>query len=350
MTKAVTVGGVAMGGGAHVTIQSMTNTKTQDAAATTDQILALERAGCQIVRVSVYDEACALSLPAIREGIHIPLVADIHYDERLAILALEHGADKIRFNPGNLSSREKVQRLADCARMHHAPIRVGVNAGSLEPDLLRRFGGPRPEALIQSALRHVRLLEQMGFYDIVVSLKASNVPDTLTAYRGMRKLTDYPLHIGVTEAGDRLAGVVKSAIGIGCLLLEGIGDTLRVSLTGDPTAEVAAAKEILRAVGLRRDGLEIVACPTCGRCQVDLEEAVARVRERCPDTARPLKVAVMGCAVNGPGEAREADIGIAFGKGAAVVFRHGEKQYQGNMPGVLDRFLGDVEALAREPL
>ncbi len=321
MTKKVRVGSVTVGGDEPVSIQSMTNTDTRDADATAAQILMLEKAGCQISRSSVYDLDCARAIPLIKAKTHIPFVADIHFDYRLAIAAIENGADKIRFNPGNIGDDEHVKEVASCAKAHGVPIRVGVNAGSLEKQF---WGMDTAEAMVQSALRHVNLLEKAGFYDIVVSLKASTVKTTVEAYRRMSKAADYPLHIGVTEAGTRELGEIKSAIGIGALLLDGIGDTLRVSLTGEPVQEVEAAKRILRAIGLIKNDVEIISCPTCGRTGVDLLAAVAFVTENVRHNAGYLKLAVMGCAVNGPGEARDADLGIAFGKGNGVLFEKGE--------------------------
>lgn len=324
-TKRVMVGRVAVGGGAPVSIQSMTTTDTADAAATTAQIQALAQAGCEIVRCTVNSEAAARALGAIKAASPIPLVADIHFDHRLAILALENGADKVRINPGNIGGMEKVRALAACAKAHGAPIRIGVNGGSLEKELYRKHGGATPAAMVESALSHVALLEAAGFYDIVLSLKASGVNETVEAYARMAEAVDYPLHIGVTEAGGGAAGLVKSAAGLGILLHEGIGDTLRVSLTGEPVQEVEAAKLLLRALGLRRTGVEIVACPTCGRTGFDLLPVVKRVEAALPKDGPYLKVAVMGCAVNGPGEARDADVGVAFGGGKGVLFAGGEQ-------------------------
>lgn len=328
-TRLVMVGSVPVGANSPVTIQSMTNTDTRDAEATVQQILALEAAGCEIVRSSVYDMACAKAFRAIKERIHIPLVADVHFDHRLAIAAAENGADKLRINPGNIGGEKKVQELVDCAKAHRLPIRIGVNAGSLEKDLLEQYGGPKPAAMVESAMRHIAMLENAGFYDTVVSLKASNVPDTVRAYRLMHEKVDYPLHIGVTEAGLGEYALVKSAMGLGTLLLEGIGDTLRVSLTGDPVQEVTAAQQILNAAGLRKELLEIISCPTCGRCGVNLEDVVYTLREELKDLRGSITIAVMGCAVNGPGEAKEADIGIAFGSGNGVLFQKGEKTASG---------------------
>ena len=324
MTRQINAGGVAIGGGAPVTIQSMCNTDTRDAAATTAQIKALAAAGCEIVRVAVPDMRAAEAIEAIKKDCPIPLVADIHFDHRLAVAAAEHGADKIRINPGNVGGAENVKRVAEACRSRGLPRRIGVNGGSLEKPLLEKYGGSTPEAMLESALGHIRLLEDCGFYDICVSLKASNVPDTVAAYRLAHEALPYPLHVGVTEAGGGELAIVKSACGIGSLLLDGIGDTVRVSLTGDPVREVTAAKEILRAVGLRREGAEIVSCPTCGRTEIDLERVLAEVTEGLKDCQRSIRVAVMGCVVNGPGEARGADYGVAGGRGCGVLFRRGE--------------------------
>ncbi len=332
-TRPVKAGAVSIGGGAPITIQSMTNTDTRDVDKTVAQIERLAAAGCEIVRSSVYDMDSASALKEIKRRIRIPLVADIHFDYRLAIAAIEAGMDKLRFNPGNIGSGENVLKLAAAAKDYGVPIRVGVNGGSLEAELLRRYGGPTPEAMVESALKHALLLEQAGFYDIVLSIKSSVVPDMVAACRLAAKKAPYPLHIGVTEAGMGPLAVAKSAVGIGALLLDGIGDTLRVSLTGDPVQEVEAALVILQAAGLRKAGVEIVSCPTCGRCNVDLADIVALVRGALPEEmgARPVKLAVMGCAVNGPGEAREADAGLACGReGRAVAFYKGEQV--GGMP------------------
>ena len=337
-TKQIIVGGVPVGG-APVSVQSMTNTDTRDVEATVAQIQALTEAGCEIVRSSVYDLACAKALAQIKSRIHIPIVADIHFDYRLAIAAMENGADKLRFNPGNIGDESRVRAVVDCAKAHHTPIRIGVNAGSIEPALRQKHGGPTTEAMMESALKHVVLLEREGFTDIVLSLKASNVRDTVDAYRAISKKVDYPLHVGVTETGDVASGIIKSAAGIGSLLLDGIGDTIRVSLTDDPVKEVEVGLKILRAVGLRRDDIEIVSCPTCGRTRVDVMRMVELVNSRLPHKKGYLKVAVMGCAVNGPGEARDADIGIAFGDGNGILFEKGEKVYHGDANDVVERLI-----------
>ena len=335
------IGNVSIGGGAPVTVQSMTNTDTRDAVKTTEQILRLEEAGCEIVRFSVYDEQCAQAIPYIKAHTHIPLVADIHFDHRLAIAAINNGIDKVRINPGNIGSETKVRELAAAAKDKGIPIRIGVNGGSLEKDILAEYG-VTAEGMVESALRHAAMLERCGFSDIVLSLKASTVSKTVEACRIARERTAYPLHLGVTEAGAGEDAVVKSSIGIGSLLLDGIGDTVRVSLTGDPVREVYAAKRILKAIGLRSEGIEVISCPTCGRTRVDLPSIIEKINESLPKTDKPLRIAVMGCAVNGPGEAREADLGIAFGSNNAVVFKKGELCYSDRLPGVVDRFIDDV--------
>ena len=324
MSREIQAGNIKIGGGAPVSIQSMCNTDTRDSSATLKQIHALADAGCQIVRVAVPDMAAAESIKTIKKDCPIPLVADIHFDYRLAIAAAERGADKIRINPGNVGSRENARKVARCCLERNIPIRIGVNGGSLEKSLLEKYGSATPEAMVESAENQIRVLNDCGFYDICLSLKASNVKDTVAAYRLARQRLDYPLHIGVTEAGGGEAAVIKSACGIGSLLLEGIGDTVRVSLTGDPVREVKVDKEILRAVGLRHEGVEIVSCPTCGRTQIDLESLVNQVSAALEGCGKNIRVAVMGCAVNGPGEAREADYGIAGGKGWGFIFRKGE--------------------------
>ena len=309
MTKQIMVGGVAVGGGAPVTIQSMCNTKTEDAGATIEQILRLEQAGCEIVRVTVPTPEAAEAVEIIKNSIHIPLVADIHFDYRLAIAAAERGADKIRINPGNIGGEDRVKAVVDCCRAHKVPIRIGVNGGSLEKELLAKYGRVTPEALVESALGHVALLEKYDFTDICISVKSSDVPLNMAAYRLLHERVDYPLHLGVTEAGTPSMGVLKSAIGIGGLLCEGIGDTMRVSLTADPVEEVYAAKRILRACGLRRSGVNLISCPTCGRTAYDMIPLAEELERRLEDCDKPITVAVMGCVVNGPGEASAADIG-----------------------------------------
>ena len=324
MSRQIHVGPVAIGGGAPVSIQSMTNTPTYDVEATLSQIRALAAAGCDIVRVAVPDEAAAQAIGALKAGSPVPLVADIHFDYRLALIAAEQGIDKIRINPGNIGGADRVEAVANACRERGIPIRIGVNGGSLERDLLARYGGPTPEAMVESALGHAALLEQYGFEDICISLKASSVPVTMAAYRLMAQQYDYPLHLGITEAGTPELGVLKAAAGIGGLLALGVGDTLRVSLTADPVEEVLAARQILKAIGLRREGPELIACPTCGRTQIGLIPMARQVEELLKGVDKPITVAVMGCIVNGPGEARHADVGIAGGRGEGVLFRKGE--------------------------
>lgn len=322
-TKSIRVGHKYIGGRHPVSVQSMCNTKTEDIDATLAQLEALKNAGCEIARLAVPNARAAKALPEIRKNCKLPLVADIHFDYRLALAAVEAGFDKIRINPGNIGSEEKVRRVVDACRANGVPIRIGVNAGSLEKDLLETLG-PTPEALCESAMRHVQILEDLNFEDICISIKSSNVADTVEAYRLMSVLTDHPLHLGVTETGTPYMGLVKSAAGIGSLLIDGIGSTLRVSLTADPVEEVKAGIAILKAVGLRREGVEIISCPTCGRTEIDLIGTAHKVEDMLLDIRTPLTVAVMGCVVNGPGEARQADYGLAGGKGEGVLFRNGE--------------------------
>lgn len=312
-----------MGGGAAVSIQSMCNTPTEDVNATVRQIQRLEQAGCEIVRVAVPTEEAARAIPSIKVAIHIPLVADIHFDYRLALLCVDGGVDKIRINPGNIGSKDRVRAVADACRERNIPIRVGVNGGSLEKDLVQKYGGVTAEALAESALGHVRLLEECGFGDICISVKCSRVPVNMAAYELLHEKVDYPLHLGVTEAGTPEMGVLKSAIGIGGLLCRGIGDTLRVSLTADPVEEVVAAKRILQACGLRQTGPDLIACPTCGRTKYDMLPIAREVERRLKSCDKPITVAVMGCVVNGPGEASAADVGIAGGKGEGLLFAKG---------------------------
>ena len=322
VTRKIMVGQLPIGGGSPISIQSMTNTDTRDIDATREQIRQLGLAGCDLVRISVYDMACARAVRKLRESTRIPLVADIHYDAKLAIAAIENGIDKLRINPGNLLDTYEVQKVADCARQHGIPIRIGVNSGSVPRDILNRDGGVTANGLVDSAARHVRLLEKAGFEDIVLSMKASKVRLMVDAYRLAHKTFDYPLHLGVTESGLPGQGTLKSAIGIGALLLDGIGDTLRVSLTGSPLPEPQAAIDILRAVGLR-GGLELISCPTCGRTEVDIEGIARRVEEQTRHIAVPVKVAIMGCVVNGPGEARGADIALCGGRNGYALYYQG---------------------------
>jgi len=321
-SRPVRLGGVTVGGDAPVSVQSMTNTDTADIISTRAQIDRLVEAGCEIVRVAVPDQQAVNALPEIMQGLTVPLVADIHFDYRLALAAIAAGVDGLRINPGNIGGRDKVVAVVQAAQRRHIPIRIGVNAGSLEKDLLRE--GVTSEAMVQSALRHVAILEELGFNDIKISLKASDVPLMLTAYRMLADKVDYPFHIGVTEAGTLFAGSIKSAVGIGSLLWEGLGDTVRVSLTGDPVQEVRAAYEILKALGLRKRGAELISCPTCGRTRIDLTSIANEVEQRLAFIKQSIKVAVMGCVVNGPGEAKHADVGIAGGKGEGLIFRKGQ--------------------------
>ena len=325
MTKQVHAGAVAIGGGAPVSVQTMTNTDTRNVEATLKQIRAMAAAGAEIVRVSVYDEACAKAVRALVDGSPVPLVADIHFDYRLAIQAVENGIAKVRINPGNIGGEKNVRILADCLKQHRIPVRIGVNSGSIEKDLLNRYGGVTAEAMVESGLNHARMLERAGYDQIVLSYKATDVRTMIEACRLAARTSDYPQHIGVTESGTADVGVVKSAVGIGTLLMEGIGDTIRVSLSGDPVPEVEAGLSILRACGLRRDFIEIVSCPTCGRTTIDVSGIATRVREATRDIRIPMKVAVMGCIVNGPGEAKEADLGVAGGRDGGALFVKGQK-------------------------
>jgi (E)-4-hydroxy-3-methylbut-2-enyl-diphosphate synthase len=337
LTRRVMVGRVPLGGGAPVAIQSMTNTDTRDIEATLAQIARLHEAGCDIVRVSVYDRACAEAVKTLADKSPVPLVADIHFDYKLAIRAIENGIAKVRINPGNIGGRQNVRALAACVRAHRVPVRIGVNAGSLERELLAKHGGPTAEAMVESALGQAGMLEGMGVSDIVLSMKASGVLATVSACRIAADRCDYPLHLGVTEAGTPEAGTVKSAVGIGSLLLDGIGDTIRVSLSGPPEAEIPVCLDILRAVGLRDEGVEIISCPTCGRTAIDVCGIAERVRRETRDIKKPIKIAVMGCVVNGPGEAREADIGVAGGKDGGALFVKGRppKRVSGDLAGAL---------------
>lgn len=343
MTKKVQVGSVAIGGDAPITVQSMTNTDTRDVKATVRQILQLEETGCEIVRIAIPDMEAAQAVSEIKKNIHIPLVADIHFDYRLALECIDRGADKIRINPGNIGSKERVREVVKQAKQRGIPIRIGVNSGSIEKELLEKYGSPTAEAMVESALRHVSLLEEHGFNDIVVSLKASNVPMMIEAYRLASTKMHYPLHLGVTEAGTIWAGTIKSSIGIGSLLTDGIGDTIRVSLTGKPEEEVKVGIQILKSLGLRKSGVELISCPTCGRCQINLINIANQVEQRLQNHKKNIKVAVMGCAVNGPGEAREADIGIAGGNGVGLIFKKGEIIKKVPEEELLDALMHEIE-------
>ncbi|HIT73562.1 MAG TPA: flavodoxin-dependent (E)-4-hydroxy-3-methylbut-2-enyl-diphosphate synthase [Candidatus Fimicola cottocaccae] len=322
--REVKIGDVLIGGTNPVAIQSMCNTDTRDIKSTVKQILDLEKAGCEIIRVAVPDMEAAEAIKGIKKEIHIPLVADIHFDYRLALKAMEGGIDKIRINPGNIGDESRIKQVVDMAKSRHIPIRIGVNSGSLEKYLVEKYKGVTPRGLVESALNHVRILEKYNFEDIVVSIKASSVPFSIEAYSILSDEIPYPLHVGITEAGTIWSGTVKSAVGIGAILSRGIGDTIRVSLTGDPVDEIYAAKEILKDLGMRKFGIEFVSCPTCGRTQIDLISIAKEVEQKCKNIDKDIKVAVMGCVVNGPGEAKEADIGIAGGKGEGLIFKKGE--------------------------
>jgi len=323
-TRQISIGPVKVGGDAPISVQSMTKTDTRDIQKTVHQIRCLEEAGCEIIRVAVVDEEAARAITEIKKKIRIPIIADIHFHPRLALRAMESGADGLRINPGNIGGRDRLKPIITEARDRFIPIRIGVNSGSLEKDLLKRFGGTTPEAMVSSALRTIEWMEDLGFHLIKVSLKASDVLRTVGAYRLFSKKSDYPLHLGVTEAGKGSGAIVKSSIGMGLLLSEGMGDTLRVSLTGDPMDEVRVGYEILRALNIRKRGIEIISCPTCGRCEVDLTRLVEKVERAVKKITTPLTVAIMGCVVNGPGEAKEADVGIAGGKGVGVLFKKGK--------------------------
>lgn len=343
LKKAVQIGDVTIGGGNPVAIQSMTNTDTRNVEATVAQIKDLENAGCQIIRCAVPDMQAAEAMGEIKKRINIPLVADIHFDYKLALKCMELGVNKIRINPGNIGSRDKVREVVECAKAHNVPLRIGVNGGSLEKDLVEKYKHPVAEALVESAFRHVEILESLNFYNTVVSIKVSDVPEMMHAYRLFNEQSDLPLHVGVTEAGTERMGILKSAVGIGGLLSEGIGDTIRVSLTADPVREIYAAKDLLSVLGLRKGGVTLVSCPTCGRTEIDLIGIANRVEERLKTVEKDIKVAVMGCIVNGPGEARDADVGIAGGKGVGLIFKHGEiiKKVPENM--LVEELMAEIE-------
>ena len=345
MTKKLMVGSVPVGGGTPVTIQSMCNTKTDQVDATVAQIHALEAAGCEIIRIAVPDEAAAMAVDRIKEQITIPLIADIHFNYKLAIMCTERGIDALRINPGNIGGEERVKAVAEACRRKRIPIRIGVNGGSLEKSLRAKYGGVTAEALVESAMGHVKLLNRYDFDDICISVKCSDVPLTMRSYTLLCQQTDYPLHLGVTEAGTPAMGMIKSAMGIGGLLCMGIGDTMRVTLTADPVEEVYAAQRILRAAGLRRDGVNLIACPTCGRTRIDLIPMAEEVERRLAGCKKNITVAVMGCAVNGPGEASAADVGIAGGDGEGLIFRKGEILYKVPQEQLVDALMKEIEKL-----
>lgn len=342
-TRSVTVGNVNIGDMAPVAVQSMTNTMTQDVASTVAQIKSLEEAGCEIVRVAVVDEEAAKAISSIKKQISIPIIADIHFDHRLAIAAAKAGVDGLRINPGNIGNKNNIKAVVDCSKEYGLPIRIGVNSGSLEQDILDAHNGVTPEAMVESAMRHIGLLADFDFHTIKVSLKASDVFRTIEAYKLLSAKVDYPLHVGVTEAGSLFPGIVKSSLGIGMLLAEGIGDTIRVSLTRDPVEEVRTAYEILKALGLRRRGPEIISCPTCGRCNIDLFNISETIEDRLKNSLVPIKIAIMGCVVNGPGEAKEADIGVAGGNGIGILFSKGKVIKKFDETQIVDVLLDEVK-------
>lgn len=344
-TKKIKIGNIYIGGDSPITVQSMTNTDTRDTASTVSQILRLEEAGCDIIRCAVPDMEASEALKNICKEIHIPLVADIHFDYNLALSSIKNGVSALRINPGNIGSSDRIRAVTEAAKDKGIPIRIGVNSGSLEKDILDKYGRVCADALVESALRHVEILESFNFNDIVISIKSSNVLQMIDSYRLVSKQVDYPLHVGVTESGTVWRGTIKSSVGIGALLCEGIGDTIRVSLTGDPLEEVKVGKEILKSIGLLSEGIEFISCPTCGRTQIDLINIAKQVEERLHSNKKNIKVAVMGCAVNGPGEAREADIGIAGGKGEGIIFRKGKVIKKVKEEQLVDELLKEIERI-----
>ena len=348
LTRQLEVGKVKVGGAAPIAVQSMTNTKTSDPVATLEQIKRLAEAGCDIVRCAVPDMAAAEGLKTIVAESPIPVIADIHFDYKLALAAIEAGVDGLRLNPGNIGGNDRVAAVVEAAKKRNIPIRIGVNAGSLPKDLLEKYGHPTPEALVEAAWRHIRILEEMDYKNIKISLKAHDVPLTLAAYRLMASQCDYPLHVGITEAGTVNSGIIKSAVGIGTLLAEGIGDTIRVSLTGDPVREVKVGFEILKSLGLREYGPTLISCPTCGRTQINLEKLALEVEKRLAEISEPITVAVMGCVVNGPGEAREADVGIAGGINEGLIFRKGEVLKKVAEADIIDELFAEIDKILLE--
>lgn len=344
-TREVKIGDKIIGGSHPILIQSMTNTKTSDIEATVEQILKLEKAGCEIVRVTVNDQAAAESIKEIKKRIHIPLVADIHFNYRLALMALSNGIDKLRLNPGNIGSEERVRTVVESAKRHQVPIRIGVNSGSLEKEFLEKYGKVTADGLVESALKHVRLLEKYNFEDIVISIKASDIQLCVESYERLSEKVDYPLHLGITEAGTEYSGTIKSSVGLGIMLSKGLGDTIRVSLTSDPVEEIKCAKAILRSLGLRKFGVDIVSCPTCGRTEIDLITLANKVEKKLEHVEKDIKVAIMGCVVNGPGEAREADIGIAAGKGVGLIFKKGEIIKKVKEEALFDELIAEIDKL-----
>lgn len=347
-TRQIKIGNVSIGGGAPVVVQSMTKTDTRDTQATVSQIKRLQKAGCELVRIAVPDKEAVDSLGKIIPRVSLPLIADIHFDYRLALRAIKKGAKGLRINPGNIGSRTKIKEIVRAARAEQIPIRIGVNSGSLEKKILEKYGHPSPEALVESALKNIRLVEEMGFHLIKASIKAPDVICTWRALELLAQHVDYPFHAGITEAGTLVSGSVKSAAGLALILSQGLADTIRVSLTAPPEEEVHAAYQILSSLGLRKRGIDFISCPVCGRCRVDLSEIASRIEHRIRDIPKPLKVAVMGCEVNGPGEAREADIGIAFGKGFGLIFKHGKPLRRVKADDIVDEFVKEVRSLALE--
>lgn len=344
-SRVVTAGNVKIGGNNHIPVQSMLNIPAEDAEGNVKQALELQKAGCEIIRLTVPNKEAVKTLAAVKEKVSIPVVADIHFDYRCALESVAAGADKIRINPGNIGSDDRVKAVADACRAKNIPIRIGVNSGSLEKDILAKYGAPTPDALCESALYHAGLLEKIDFHDIVISIKSSDVPTMVSAYRKIATMCDYPLHLGVTEAGTRRMGLIKSAAGIGSLLMDGIGDTIRVSLTADPVEEVSAGFDILKAVDIKKDCPQIVSCPTCGRTKIDLISLAEKIENALRGCRKPIKVAVMGCVVNGPGEAKEADIGVAGGDGCGMIFKHGEILKKVSEDEIVPELLKEIEKM-----
>lgn len=344
-TRVVNIGGVLIGGDNPISVQSMTNTDTRDAKATIAQIKRLEEAGCDLVRIAVLDMEACKNISKIKKEVNIPIVADIHFDYRLALEAINQGIDAIRINPGNIGSIERTKMVVEACKKNNIPIRIGVNGGSLDKNLIAKYGGVTPEAMVESALEHIKILEDLDFYDIVISLKNSDVIKSVQAYRLMAQACNYPLHLGITEAGGIQKGTIKSSIGVGSLLVDGIGDTIRISLTGDPVEEIKVGKDILRSIGLLNDKIKIVSCPTCGRCQIDLISLASEVEKKIENINKDITVAIMGCAVNGPGEAREADIGIAGGKGEGLLFKNGEIIKKIPQENIVDTLIKEIDML-----
>lgn len=345
MTKIINIGGVAIGGGNPIAIQSMTNTDTRDVETTVNQIKQLEEVGCEIVRVAVPDMEAAEAIKSIKNKINLPLVADIHFDYRLALKALSNGIDKLRINPGNIGDEQRIKEVVTLAKQRKVPIRIGVNSGSLEKQFIESYGKVTAQGLVESALKHISILEKYGFDNIVVSIKSSNVPLSIEAHKLLASKTNYPIHLGITESGTLWSGSIKSAVGIGAILAQGIGDTIRVSLTGNPVEEIKCAKEILKDLELRKFGVEFISCPTCGRTEIDLISIANEIEKRCSNINKNIKVAVMGCAVNGPGEAKEADIGIAGGKGYGLIFKKGEILKKVKEEYLIDTLMEEIENL-----